>query len=142
MMTGAQRAQGVTDMEVEFWRASGHTPGLAADLARHAERAAFDGLSFGDTQCLSADPFVGLTVAAGVTERLKLAVRVTNPVTRLPALAASAAATVQVVSDGRVVLGVGRGDSAVSRIGLRPATPSQLEEWLVVLQSYLRGDNV
>ena len=51
-------------------------------MAREAEGAGFDGLSFGDTQGLAADPYVGLALAARVTSMLLLGVRVTNPVTR------------------------------------------------------------
>jgi len=111
-------------------------------MARAAEGDGFDGLSFGDTQCLNADPFVGLTVAASVTTGLKLAVGVTNPVTRHPATTACAIASVQIESGGRAVLGIGRGDSAVSKLGLRAGTVAQLEDYLVRLQGYLRGEVV
>src|SRR2546421_697964 len=109
---------------VELWTASSNVPGQAATMARAAESDGFDGLSFGDTQCLNADPFVGLTVAASVTTGLKLAVGVTNPVTRHPAATACAIASVQIESGGRAVLGIGRGDSAGSKpggCGRRPA---------------------
>lgn len=127
---------------VEIWIASVHIPGRAQDDARRAEQDGFDGLSFGDTQGLAADPYVGLALAARVTERLRLGVRVTNPVTRHPAVTASAIATVQVESRGRAVLGIGRGDSALTNIGLAPASLRRLETYVEAVQRYLRGESI
>lgn len=127
---------------VELWRAGGNLPGRAAVLARRAEDDGFDGMSFGDTQCVSNDPFVSLGVAATATTRLKLGVGVTNPVTRLPAIAASAIASVHAESGGRAVLGVGRGDSATAQLGMRRATVGQLDAFLRAVQGYLAGEVV
>jgi 5,10-methylenetetrahydromethanopterin reductase len=71
-----------------------------------------------------------------------LATGVTNPVTRHPAAAAAAIATVQAESDGRAVLGIGRGDSALAHLGLSPAPVAVFRRYLVRLQGYLRGDEV
>jgi len=67
---------------------------------------------------------------------------VTNPFTRHPAVTASAALTLQVETGGRAVLDVGRGDSALTQIGRRPVSARELEEALVILQAYLRGEEV
>src|SRR5688572_16284968 len=108
-------------------------------MARQAEADGFDGLSLGDTQCLMADPFVGLTAAAQVTETLKLGVGVTNPVTRHPAVTACAIASVHAESGGRAILGIGRGDSAVSKLGRRAASVHEFETYVERLQRYLSG---
>ncbi len=127
---------------MEFWMASAHFPGKAAEMARQAVDIGFDGVSMGDTASIAADPYVGLTIAAATDPGLKLLVGVTNPVTRHPALTACAIATVQVASNGRAVLGLGRGDSAVSKFGLRAASVGEFEQHMVELQGYLRGDKV
>jgi 5,10-methylenetetrahydromethanopterin reductase len=124
---------------VEIWIAGANVPGMARKLAERAEAAGFDGISFGDTQCVSGDAFVGLTAAALVTTHLKLAVGVTNPVTRHSAATACAIASVQVESNGRAVLGIGRGDSAVSKLNLRAGTVAELEQYVEHLQAYLSG---
>jgi len=124
----------------EVWRAAVHVPGAAVALARAAERDGFDGLSFGDTQHLAADPFVGLALAATATERLGLMVGVTNPVTRHPAVTAAAIASVQLVSGGRAVLGVGRGDSSLAHLGRPPAPVEATEHFVAQVQAYLRGE--
>jgi 5,10-methylenetetrahydromethanopterin reductase len=128
--------------QIELWMASSNIGGQAVSLAREAEAQGFDGVSFGDTQCQNPDAFIGLTVAAAATTRLKLGIGVTNPVTRHPAVLACAIATVQHESGGRAVLGIGRGDSAVTKIGLPAATVGQLEHYIERLQSYLSGARV
>ena len=44
--------------------------------------------------------------------------------------------------EGRVVLGIGRGDSSLAHLGLTPADPSAFERYLIRLQGYLRGEDV
>ncbi|RYD88679.1 MAG: LLM class flavin-dependent oxidoreductase, partial [Sphingomonadales bacterium] len=59
-----------------------------------------------------------------------------------PALTAAAIVSVQIESKGRAVLGIGRGDSAVSKFGLKASTAAEFEQYLVELQGYLRGEKV
>jgi 5,10-methylenetetrahydromethanopterin reductase len=127
---------------MEFWNATAHVAGGAARLAEQVESEGFDGLTFGDTQCIAADPFVGLTLAAAAAPRLKLGVGVTNPVTRHAAVTACSIATVQLASGGRAVLGIGRGDSSVSKLGLRAAGVPEFEDYLIRLQAYLSSEAV
>ncbi len=95
-----------------------------------------------DSQNLSGDPYVALTLAAGVTERLKLGTGVTNTSTRHPAATAAAIASVHVASGGRAALGLGRGDSALAHLGFAPAPVSDLEAYIGVVRAYLRGESV
>src|SRR5205814_1393571 len=59
-----------------------------------------------------------------------------------PAATAAAIATVHAESDGRAVLGIGRGDSSLAHLGLSPAPPAVFARYLERLQGYLRGDEV
>ena len=129
-------------MAIELWTAGVNIPGHAIDQARQATADGYDGISMGDTVTLGGDPYVGLTAAAFASPTLKLMVGVTNSVTRHPALTAAAIASVQIESKGRAVLGIGRGDSAVSKFGLKASTAAELEQYLIELQGYLRGDKV
>jgi 5,10-methylenetetrahydromethanopterin reductase len=123
----------------QLWITSVHVSGQAASMARRAEADGFDGIGFGDTQNLAADPYIGLVLAAQATTALRLGIRVANPVTRDAATVAAAIATVQAESGGRAVLGVGRGDSSVSHIAGRPASLAALESYVEALQGYLGG---
>lgn len=113
-----------------------------ADLARQVEAWGLDGMLVADSQNLNADVWIELALAAAATERIGLGPGVTNPVTRHPAVSASAAATLQVESGGRAVLGLGRGDSALTQIGRRPVPAAELERVLVEIQGFLRAEEV
>ena len=65
--------------------------------------------------------YVLLAFAAKATSTIRLGPLLTNPVTRHPTVTASSIATVDVVADGRAILGLGIGDTAVHLAGLRPA---------------------
>jgi 5,10-methylenetetrahydromethanopterin reductase len=117
-------------------------PHRVAELARQVESWGFAGMQVGDSQSLNADVWMELALAAAATERIALGPGVTNPVTRHLAVTASCAATLQAESGGRAVLGIGRGDTALTQIGRRPVSPPELERALVALQGYLRGEDV
>jgi 5,10-methylenetetrahydromethanopterin reductase len=104
------------------------------------EEAGWDGLFVVDSQNLSGDPFVALTLAAAATQHLKLGTGVTNTSTRHPAAAAAAIASVHVASGGRAVLGVGRGDSALAHVGFAPAPLDDLAAFVRAVRLYLRGE--
>lgn len=127
---------------VEFWRAGGTESIATMDEAKRVEAEGWDGQMFMDSQCLSADPYVRMGVWAAATERLKLSTGVTNPQTRHPAVTAAAAATVQSISAGRAVLGIGRGDSALAYLGYAPASLGVFRQTLNDLQTLLRGGEV
>jgi len=91
-----------------------------AEMARAAERAGFDAVSVTDHPMPPArwvaagghhslDPFVALSFAAAATERIRLLTHVLVLPYRNPFLVAKAAATLDVLSGGRLVLGVAAG---------------------------------
>jgi 5,10-methylenetetrahydromethanopterin reductase len=62
--------------------------------------------------------------------------------TRHPAVLASAAALLQVLSKGRMSLSLGRGDSALAHVGVPPVPLAYFERSLVLVQAYLQGKGV
>ena len=115
------------------------------DMRAHAagvEEDGWDGMLFNDTQNLGMDVFGSLYLAASATSHLELGTAVTNLVTRHPAVMASAFATLHHVSGGRVHIGVGRGDTALELVGIKPPSVSRFATLLEHLQSYLRGEVV
>jgi 5,10-methylenetetrahydromethanopterin reductase len=109
---------------------------------RLAEGLGYDLVGYGDTQNLIPDVYVGLTAMALETTRIKLCSTVTNPVTRHPAVTASAMAAVQKLSGGRTICGIGTGDSALLNIGERPATVDEIEEYCVAFKGLCAGEEV
>lgn len=118
------------------------SPTRAVQAAQRAEQSGWDGILVVDSQNLSGDSYVALTAMALSTGKIKIGTGVTNPVTRHPAVTASAIASVQRLSGGRAVLGIGRGDSALAHLGKAPAGVKVLQRYLAALQGYLRGDEV
>ncbi len=127
---------------VEMWTLGSGTPRAGTAFAERAEARGWDGALMVDSQNLVGDCFIGLALAAKATSKLQLGTGVTNPWTRHPAVTASAIATVQAESDGRAVLGIGRGDSALAHLGLSPAPVPTFRRFLEHVQGYLRGDDV
>jgi 5,10-methylenetetrahydromethanopterin reductase len=127
---------------MQLWTLTNSSPTRASNAARRAEDAGWDGIYVVDSQNLSGDSYVALTAMALATTRLGLGTGVTNPVTRHPAITASAIASVQRLSGGRAVLGIGRGDSALAHLGKAPAGVRDFERYLSVLQRYLGGQRV
>ena len=114
----------------------------AARTAQEIEAAGWDGMLVVDSQNLSGDPYVSLALAATVTTRIGLGTGVTNSVTRHAAATATSIASVDRISNGRAVLGIGRGDSALAHLGRAPARLAQFERYLRQLQLYLGGESV
>jgi probable F420-dependent oxidoreductase len=109
------------------------------ELMQLAERHGFEyGWTY-DSHVLWQDPYPLLTATALQTSRLKLGLNVTNPGTREPTVTASAFATLQDISGGRMVLGIGRGDSARRTIGQQPVKVSEFERAVVAIRDLVSG---
>ena len=126
----------------QFWTISYPLPGTPKRTAQLAETNGWDGLLFTDSQNHNGDCYAALAIAAQSTKKIGIGTGVTNPYTRHAAVTASAISSIQVESNGRAVLGIGRGDSALARLGQRPVSLGDFETYLIDLQSYLRGDEV
>lgn len=93
------------DLPTSLWRESSER---FVDLARHLEAAGFDRFGVADWRYYP-DLYVHMTACLMATERLQLESLVTDPFVRHPALTALAHATMDDLSRGRVVLGLGGG---------------------------------
>jgi 5,10-methylenetetrahydromethanopterin reductase len=125
---------------VQLWVPGISLARYAAAQAERAEARGFDGILFVDSQNLAEDVYVTMALAAGATSRIAIGTGVTNPYTRHPAVTAASIATVQELSDGRAVLGIGRGDSALAYLGLAPAPVPVFERYVQRVQAYLAGE--
>jgi len=110
--------------------------------ARMVEEMGFASLALPDSQNLAPEVWGQLMLAAKATSRIRLGPGVTNSITRDAAVTASAALSLQLVSAGRAVLAIGRGDSSVQRIGRTQDSVARFETYLAAVQGYLRGEAV
>src|SRR3970040_2140689 len=116
--------------------------GRTVDLTRHAEG---NGFTYGwifDSHVLWREAYVLLTLMAQATTGMRLGTCVTNPATREPSVTASALAVLDELSGGRMVLGIGRGDSARRVLGKPPTTMKTLEEAISVIRDLVEGRSV
>lgn len=98
--------------------------------ARAADRAGLSMLGVGDSPAWLGDVYVGMSLIAQNTSNCRVMSWVTNPRTRHPVVAAAAVTTVDAISGGRAVLGLGSGETGVHNLGVKRATLAQLEDFI------------
>ncbi|MBS0639961.1 MAG: LLM class flavin-dependent oxidoreductase [Acetobacteraceae bacterium] len=109
-------------------------------VAQRAEELGFTHAWFYDTQMLVGDPFVAMGAAALHTRRIRLGTGVLVPTNRIPAVTASAFATLNAMAPGRIDFGVGTGFSARRAMGLGAMKLSEMEEYIRVVYALLNGE--
>jgi probable F420-dependent oxidoreductase len=111
-------------------------------LTQAGEAAGFDYVWLFDSHVLWREAYTLLALMAEHTTRLRLGTCVTNPGTREPSVTASALATLDEISGGRMDLGIGRGDSARRVLGKPPITLANTEEAITVIRALVEGRSV
>ena len=114
----------------------------AVDLAKRAET---NGFAYGwmfDSHVLWQEPYPLLTLMGAATSDLRLGTCVTNPATRDITVTASALATLNEITGGRMDLGIGRGDSARRVMGKKPTTVAYMEECCRIVRSLTAGEKI
>ena len=109
------------------------------ELIQLAEQQGFEYAWTYDSHVLWQESFPVMALVADRTSKIKLGHMVTNPGTREPTVLASAYATLHDISDGRMIMGIGRGDSAVRYIGGPPMKVAPLEEALKMIKPFING---
>ena len=118
-------------------------PDRVVALAQLSERVGLDLATFQDHpyQPRYLDTWTLLSWVAAVTERIHVAANVTNLPLRPPAVLARAAASLDLLSGGRLELGLGAGGfwDAIEGMGGRRLTPGQSVEALDEAIDIIRG---
>src|SRR3954471_18172820 len=112
------------------------------ELMKLAESHGFEYAWTYDSHVLWQESIPLLTLAADRTSTMKLGHFVTNPGTREPTVLASAYATLHDISGGRMVMGIGRGDSARRVIGLQPVKMAEFETSCRMIRDLMNGREV
>jgi probable F420-dependent oxidoreductase len=109
------------------------------DLMKQAEDHGFEyGWTY-DSHILWQESYATLPLVAAATEKIKLGHCVTNPGIREPTITASWYATMQDVSNGRMMMGIGRGDSSRRVVGLKPVRVAEFERALRMVKELMNG---
>ena len=129
-------------MDFGFTLKPDHTIERTIALTRQAEAAGFRHGWLFDSHVLWREPYPLLTLMALNSALLRLGTCVTNPGTREPSVTASALATLNEISGGRMDLGIGRGDSARRVLGKAPITMAGTEEAIKVIRELVEGRSI
>jgi 5,10-methylenetetrahydromethanopterin reductase len=117
-------------------------PGTAIQEAREAEAAGFGAVYVSERLDLK-EAAVVCGAVVGATERIRVGTALIHQGTRHPLTIAAMAATLQSMSRGRFVLGLGRGLAALSpSLGVSAPTLASLEHLVSVLQRLWRGERI
>ena len=112
------------------------------ELMQLAESHGFEYAWTYDSHVLWQESMPTLALAADRTSTIKLGHMVTNPGTRDPTVLASAYATLHDISNGRMVMGIGRGDSARRYIGQQPVKVADFEAAVSMVKPFMNGEEV
>ncbi len=110
-----------------------------AKQAAAAEAAGFDSVWIPDSQLLWRDAWITLSAVALATSKIGIGVGVTTPVTRHLTVTACAITSLNELSDGRAILGIGQGDSSVRLIGLKPTKVAEMRNAIRTIRGFGAG---
>jgi probable F420-dependent oxidoreductase len=110
--------------------------------AKRAEEVGFDYVWAWDSHVLWQEFYVTFALIGAATSTLRLGPCVTNPATRDVTVSASAMATLNEVTGGRMDVGMGRGDSARRVIGKTPVTVERMEADARLIKDLAEGREV
>ncbi|TDD13682.1 LLM class flavin-dependent oxidoreductase [Actinomadura sp. KC06] len=116
-------------------------PGVE-DLAVQAEELGLHSFWVNDTPMVHGDAFVALSLCAKATNRIKLGIGVTSPALRSAPAAASGLASLNALAPGRIICGVGTGNTARRTLGMRPTTTATVETFTAALQDLCAGRTI
>jgi len=112
------------------------------ELVELAEQHGFEYAWTYDSHILWQESYATLPLAAARTSKIKLGHFVTNPGIRDPTVTASWYATMQDLSNGRMVMGIGRGDSSRRVVGLKPVRVAEFEARCRMIRDLMNGRKV
>ncbi len=105
-----------------------------------ADEAGVHTIGLPDSPALVRELYVVAALCAEHTKQARVMASVTNPTTRDPSVTAASVWTLNEIAPGRIVLGIGTGDSALWGVGLRPASVARLREYIVAVKALLAGE--
>jgi 5,10-methylenetetrahydromethanopterin reductase len=111
-------------------------------LVQEAETLGYDQIWVSNEKFFR-DMYVTATVVAENTNRVKVGTFVADPYTHHPALTAMAVGTLDDVSGGRAILGIGAGGTGFPVMGIRRTKPAQaIKEAVLVIRRLWQGETV
>ena len=107
-----------------------------------AESKGFSHAWIADSQMVWADPYQCLALCAFNTRAIKLGTNVTNPSSRIAPVTACNFGTLNALAPGRVIMGIGTGNTSRRTLGMPAARLSELRTHVEVCRGLLNGETV
>jgi 5,10-methylenetetrahydromethanopterin reductase len=108
--------------------------------AKLAEELGYDHATFIDSQALSRDCVAMMALAAANTRRIRIGPGVTQPYTRHMSVLANSVATIDELSEGRALLGIGAGMSSTGVLGKEPRPLAELANAVQFFRDFTSGN--
>jgi 5,10-methylenetetrahydromethanopterin reductase len=121
---------------------SARTVEEAVTRAKRAEELGFEAIFFADSQMNNVDPFQAMALCAASTKRIRFGTAVTNMVYRDPSVIANSFATLNEISAGRAIVGMGTGDGPVYSLGRTATKLADFEKGLVIIRDLLHDRGI
>jgi 5,10-methylenetetrahydromethanopterin reductase len=114
----------------------------ALERAKRAEDLGYEAIFFADSHMNNVDPYQLLAICATRTKKIRLGTAVTNMVYRDPTVTANSFATLNEISEGRAIVGLGTGDGPVYSLGRTATKLVDFEKGLRTIRDLLHGRGV
>ena len=121
---------------------SARTVHEAVSRAQRAEALGFEALFLADSQMNNVDPYQALALCAVNTKYIRLGTAVTNIVYRDPTITANSFATLNEISQGRAIIGMGTGDGPVYSLGRTATKLADFEKGLRLMRDLLHDRGI
>jgi 5,10-methylenetetrahydromethanopterin reductase len=110
--------------------------------AERAEDLGFEAIFFADSHMNNVDPYQALALCATRTKKIRFGTAVTNMVYRDPTITANSFATLNEISGGRAIAGLGTGDGPVYSLGRTATKLADFEKGLRVIRDLLHDRGI
>ena len=111
-------------------------------VVKRAEELGFSNAWFYDTQLLNPDVFMGMTMAAMHTSKIRLGTGVLIPSNRIEPVTANALVTLNKLAPGRVDFGVGTGFTGRRTMGLKAIPLRRMKTYIERVQKLVLGETI
>lgn len=121
---------------------SARTVKEAVERAQRAEQLGFEAIFFADSQMNNVDPYQVMAMCAVNTTKIRFGTAVTNMVYRDPTITANSFATLNEISQGRAIIGMGTGDGPVYSLGRTATRLADFEKGLCTMRDLLHDRGI
>jgi 5,10-methylenetetrahydromethanopterin reductase len=121
---------------------SARTVKEAVARAKRAEDLGFEAIFFADSHMNNVDCYQAMAMCAMATKKIRLGTAVTNMVYRDPTITANCFATLNEISEGRAIIGMGTGDGPVYSLGRTATRLVEFEKGLQTMRDLLHDRGI